>query len=145
MKAAGMAAPARVVVEGNTWKAEFLQVDIDEKEEPLLAIALNRTNELGGWDNDELVKVLEEAAKEGRSLVGVGWDVEDIQQTFEVPPVVERDGDGETQPEDFWPIVRVKVSPETYQQYERIFGLAVGDTESDKFGYLLNLAERAME
>jgi len=78
MKLAGMAPPARVVADGDVWKAEFLQVDIDEKEEPLLATALNRTNELGGWDYDELSKLLQNALAEGQKLDGVGWSPEDV-------------------------------------------------------------------
>jgi len=41
-------------------------------------IALNRTGELGGWDDEQLLAILERLAEDD-SLVGVGYDEDDLK------------------------------------------------------------------
>jgi len=78
MKVQGMECPKGVRAEGGKWLAPFFCFQIPEKEEQAAAIALNKTNELGGWDYDALAKVLSNLATLPDGLKGTGWDTDDL-------------------------------------------------------------------
>ena len=71
--------------------ADIVRLDIDNLEATALGIALNRTAELAGWDDQTLGKLLEELQTE-EALEGVGFsdsDIEDLLNELNV------DGDQE--------------------------------------------------
>jgi hypothetical protein len=45
---------------------------------------------------------------------------------------------GETNERDFWPVVRVQVSPETMSKYEAIMESLPGNDEAEKFDALVS-------
>lgn len=45
---------------------------------------------------------------------------------------------GETQDRDFWPIIKIQVSPETYQKYNTLMRDMVGVDDADKFDALIS-------
>jgi hypothetical protein len=45
---------------------------------------------------------------------------------------------GETDERDFWPVIRVQVSPETMAKYEAIMDSLPGDDEAEKFDALVS-------
>ncbi len=61
------------------WLVPCYVVDLPESEEAAAALALNRTQELGGWDRAALAEVLTElSAQGGAARDGTGWAAGDL-------------------------------------------------------------------
>jgi DNA modification methylase len=63
-------------------EADIVEVDLDDTQATALAIALNRTAELAGWDNASLARILESLKADGQ-LDGVGFDEAEMQQVLD--------------------------------------------------------------
>lgn len=59
------------------WLFPAVMVEVPIDQEAALALALNRTNELGGWNQKILAKVLSDLASAG-ALEGTGYDRDDV-------------------------------------------------------------------
>lgn len=78
-KADGKEPPRNVKVEGEQWLIPTVIVELPESEEEAASIALNKTVELGGWNEARLVEVLSDLAVQGNgALAGVGFDRDDV-------------------------------------------------------------------
>ncbi len=78
-------APANIKVDDNDdWYVPVIRgVSFkNEQEAQAYLIADNRLTELGGWNNDELVKELEKLAEES-SLDGTGFDLSNMQELYD--------------------------------------------------------------
>jgi DNA modification methylase len=63
------------------WLVPVSYVTVTEQEEPALAIALNRAQELGGWDDHALLEQLDELVVQGKQMLqGIGFDADDLDQ-----------------------------------------------------------------
>lgn len=72
--------PMGVRVTGdNTWLVPVAYVSVPKEKEEALALALNRTGELGGWDNQALAELLADLAARDQ-LVGTGFDGDDLDR-----------------------------------------------------------------
>lgn len=84
------------------WSVSVYFVDVDEAEEEALTIALNRTSELGGWDEHQLATILAELAEQGEeALRGIGYDMDDVDllvRSFQFPPLDPVEDDGTLNP-----------------------------------------------
>jgi DNA modification methylase len=60
-------------------ECEIVELDLDDLQATSLAIALNRTGELAGWDEPALAKLLDQLRKED-ALDGVGFSTDDIDE-----------------------------------------------------------------
>jgi len=72
------------------WKdAACLPLDVDDATAHALALALNRTSELAGWDNEILGHTLATLQEEGWELPLLGWQEEEfkpiIEEAFPAP------------------------------------------------------------
>lgn len=76
-KASGKAPPRNVRVEGGEWYVPVIMLDLDEQEAEAYALAHNRIEEIGGWEDEALAQVLSDLAAED-ALEGVGWDEDDV-------------------------------------------------------------------
>lgn len=85
MRDAGELPPEGVILEGEgknrTWLVPVLTgwSSRSDTEAEAALIALNRTTELGGWDNEALLSALDELSTNTGGLVGVGFDESDIE------------------------------------------------------------------
>ena len=63
-----------------------------------------------------------------------------------IPPNLDDllDEHGEPIPEDFWPVIRVKVSPETNELYESLMDQATANEEGAKFGQLMEAVDASI-
>ena len=78
-------APANIKVDDNDdWYVPVIRgVSFkNEQEAQAYLIADNRLTELGGWNNDELVKELEKLAEQS-SLDGTGFDLSNMQELYD--------------------------------------------------------------
>ena len=79
MKARGERPPEGVAERDGGWLVPVDVVSLPADEEEAAAVALNRTVELGGWDEGLLAQVLADIAARGEgALDGVGYDREDV-------------------------------------------------------------------
>jgi len=94
MKLNGMPAPSGVKDVSGQWLVPTYTVNVPEEQESALAIALNRTMELGGWDFATLADVLSNIASQG-NLEGTGWAPEEVDALLAQTAVGESpDGEG---------------------------------------------------
>lgn len=86
-KATGEPPPQGIRSENGSWLVPVWTVDVPEEEEEAVAIGLNRTTELGGWDETMLAEVLSDLAAQG-NLEGTGYDEEDLDRLIGdlIPP-----------------------------------------------------------
>lgn len=80
MSERGEAPPEGITVEGGQWQIPVVtgwssRTDMEAR---AALIALNRTTELGGWVDDELISLLDEL-EENDALEGVGFDPSEIE------------------------------------------------------------------
>lgn len=81
LHAAGADAPEGVIVaDDGAWLAPVTRgwSSRDDAEAMAAGIALNRWNELGGWDSDELAAQLDELRVSDYGLAGVGYSEDDL-------------------------------------------------------------------
>lgn len=81
LKAAGGDIPDGVKVEGEKWIVPVVtgwesKSDIEAR---AALVALNKANELGGWDEDRLLELLEDLSEFDGGFDGVGFDELDIE------------------------------------------------------------------
>jgi hypothetical protein len=70
--------PSFILSAGKDWLVPVLYFDDDERVQYGYALAHNRTQELGGYDDEKLRSALEEEARHGL-LPGTGFDNDDLE------------------------------------------------------------------
>ena len=81
MRAAGQAPPEGITVEDGDWLVPVDYVSVPENQEGAVTIALNRTVELGGWDDVKLAELLQEiAVSDGDAFIATGFDGDDLDR-----------------------------------------------------------------
>ena len=138
MRAAGQAPPEGIMIEDGDWLVPVDYVSVPENQEGAVTIALNRTVELGGWDNVKLAELLQEIANDGTvEIEATGYDAEGLDDLLRMlaPPELDDLADlyGDSSDSDFWPTITLKVSPDTFQAYTRIVAAYPGSDEVEKF------------
>lgn len=148
MRQQNMPLPTGIKEQNGDWLVPAYFVDVAEDEEEALAVALNRLTETGGWDLSVLSTVLSALAERGEDkLHGTGYtldDVNDLIQLTAAPPSLDDLADeyGDPQPEDFWPVIRVKVPPPVYQAWERLQALRPDLSETQMMGVILDAVDQ---
>lgn len=99
----------------------------------------NRSAEKGTYDRDALAELLSYVDDD---LDGTGYTDADIQLLIAPPPSLEELADTYGTPEDgdFWPVLRIRVSPEERDEFLGLTADAAGTEDTDRFRRLLALA-----
>ena len=120
-----------------------LYVDIDEAEEELVLATLDPIAGMAATDkakldrlfqdinsdNENVQKLISEIAeKEG--VLGDLPTLDDLESKF-----------GEPNERDFWPVVRVQVSPDTFAKFTALMASTPGADEAEKFDAIISCAE----
>jgi len=79
LKASGAPLPVGIDESDGEWLVPVDYVDLPKDEEMAAAIALNRTTELGGWNDAALARVLSDLAAKD-ALMGIGYDRDDVNE-----------------------------------------------------------------
>jgi hypothetical protein len=116
------------------------------------SIADNRTSEFSQWDETALMKLLDqiEAEDSGAPVLEMWNEVEVAALLADIedgtPPSLDdlENEFGEPSKEDFWPVIRVKVSPDTYTLYETLMDYAPGEDEGEKFNALMGAVDETI-
>lgn len=101
-------------------------------------------------DEEVLARLLQEQVNAGYDLVSVGSDEDALHDMLAkmTPPTLdeltEQYGD-EPEEDAFWPVIKVKVSPETKEVYDSLMEQAEGHDEGEKLAWLLERVNVALE
>lgn len=98
MRTAGKKAPANVEVRDGRWMVPVDYVDLPAEQEAAAALVLNRTVELGGWDQEALAAMLSELSENEVPIIG--WSEKEVSDLLGTgfnlaPPTVEPAAPGE--------------------------------------------------
>jgi ParB-like nuclease domain len=128
-----VALPDGTILAGNhLWEAArrlgwaSLQVNYwtgTEEEAKAFLLADNRTSELGTVDEADLLALLQEVQALGGDLLdAISYDPDDLADLVHAlaPPDLDRlvEQHGDPLPEDFWPVIRLKVAPDLYAAWQ---------------------------
>lgn len=146
----------RILAGEHRWRAARLRdeaqvpviyVDVDDATALRILAADNRTSELAHRDPDALVDLLTRLADVEDGLYGSGYAPDDLADLLAQlnPPSLEdlADAYGEPAEDDFWPVIRVKVHPDTHARYESMIGGFSGD-DAARFTALIDAAEAGL-
>lgn len=120
---------------GNVWRVPVVRgwASVDDDEALAMGVALNRLVERGGWRRDALYEDLQRLSLGQRGLDGTGFEPADLDDMARLagpaPDLDELTRDHGTPGErDFWPVVRVQVSPATKAEWDTRWAQAVART-----------------
>jgi len=131
--------------------SSIIEVDIPEDSEQALNIALNKVQ--GRWDEAALAVVLTSLEQADFDVAVTGFTAQEIAALLDdvnlygTPPSLddlEREH-GTPLPDDFWPVLRLKVPPETLQLWNEVVFLADGDSEHERLASILNAARSVLQ
>ena len=108
-------------------------VELSEKEEALVLATLDPLAGLAATDADKLGELLGEADPEGAALQNL---LNDLSKSSGPMEDLTEHG-AVANDEDFWPVIRIQVSPDTYRAWSQAWGELPGDTDDDKLQNLL--------
>lgn len=119
-KVLNLGLPEGVVEKPDDWYVPTDWVNIPEKEEEALAIALNKIGE-GEWKEDETAQILADLAAQDK-LEGTGFDGDDVDQMLKklTPMIAKEVLDDFAKEQENWQWMRVKVRVETYKKFNNI-------------------------
>ena len=146
MKESGGKPPLRVRVrEDGEWLVPVVRgVSFNSDDEALAySLADNKLTEKGGWDKEALAGVINQLLADGgpEALEGTGFTEEDmailldrIDADIDEPSSLDdlTKEYGEPGERDFWPWVKVQVSPETMEKYEAVMAALPGRDDAEK-------------
>lgn len=113
-------------------------------------VADNHLSSDASDDSELLAQLLQEQHDAGYDLASLGSDefaLKDMLAQMTPPTLDELEAQFGDEPEHdaFWPVIRVKVSPETKEVYDSLMDEAEGTDESVKFAWLLERMNTAVE
>jgi ParB-like chromosome segregation protein Spo0J len=125
--------------------ADVFPASVSEKDLRAYLIADNKLGDLAGQDEYLLLELLEEQQLAGYNEVAMGLydgELEDLVAKLRLPTLeslTDKYGD-DPKEEDYWPVVRVKVSPELKERYDAVVATVKDDPK--KFAHMVGLAEK---
>ena len=120
---AGEAPPENIELLDGEWLVPVDFVNVSEDKEAIAIVGLNRSTELGGWDD---------------LLAYTGYDGDDLdhfQHMLAAPSLGDlSDQYGDYDESNLWPVIRAQVRPELFHVFEQL----EGDDHNEKMTTLLN-------
>lgn len=115
-------------------------IDVDDERLAKIILADNRTADLGSYDNEELLGLIETV---NHDLGGTGYDEDDLQILRDLASGPDSLEDleaefGEPEDDDFWITVRLRVPPPVNEQW--VDWLRAYDSPEEAFEALLDRA-----
>jgi hypothetical protein len=108
-------------------------VELSEEEEALVLATLDPLAGLAATDAEKLSELLEETNAEGQGLQNLLDDLASSAKPYE--DLVNR---GEVaNDEDFWPVIRLQVSPDTYRRWAKAWEEIPGENDDERVASLI--------
>lgn len=129
------------------WLVPVFYVEVPENREEALTIALNRTTELGGWNEPLLAQVLADIAAQGEAAIrGIGYDMDSVNDLTAHLRSLEQlqEQYGTYDERDHWPVIHVRVPPHVYGLWDILLTVTPGDDDSAKMETILRAADAAL-
>jgi hypothetical protein len=108
-------------------------VELTEQEEALVLATLDPLAGLAATDADKLAELLGEADTQGQALQNL---LDDLSKSSAPLDDLTEQG-AVANDEDFWPVIRLQVSPETYRAWSQAWDQLPGENDNDKLTSLL--------
>lgn len=130
-------------------RADVLPEETPQRTIDAILLADNLHAENGQNEEKILFQLLQEQQETGEDFSTLGFDEQSFTDMFSklTPPTLdeltEQYGD-EAEEDTFWPIIRVKVKPETKELYDELLERADGKNEREKFTWLLHTYENSI-
>lgn len=98
----------------------------------------NKASERGSYDRDALTELLSYV----EDLEGTGYTDADVELLIAPPPSLDELADTYGDPEtgDFWPVIRIRLSPEERDEFLDLTADAASKEDTDRFRHLMSLA-----
>ena len=113
-------------------------VDLDEAEEAQALLSLDPIAAMAASDKAKLDELMRAVQSDDERVQAMISELAEHEGMFDLLSLDElADKYGETDERDFWPVIRVQVSPETMAKYEAIMDSLQGD-EAEKFDALVS-------
>ena len=114
-------------------------VDLSEAEEAQALLSLDPIAAMAASDKAKLDELMRAVQSDDERVQAMISEIAESEGMFDLLSLDElADKYGETDERDFWPVVRVQVSPETMSKYEAIMASLPGDDEAEKFDSLVS-------
>lgn len=104
LQGSGAERPAGILGEGQIWLVPVDYVNVPEKDEEAAALALNKVQENGGYEDEILVAVLKQLNEE-EGLEGTGFSEEEVKAALDPPHLKRRDDWKAPPPKMVWVLV----------------------------------------
>jgi len=116
-----------------------LYVDIDEAEEELVLATLDPIAGMAATDKAKLDRLFQDINSDNENVQKLISEIAEKEGVLGELPTLEEleEKYGEPDETQFWPVIRVQVSPETMAKYEAIMDSLQGD-EAEKFDALVS-------
>ncbi|WP_328638395.1 hypothetical protein [Streptomyces canus] len=117
-------------------------VECDDATARRINLVDNRSAEKGTYDRDALAELLSYMDDD---LGGTGYTDADVQLLIAPPPSLEELADtyGDPAADDFWPVLKIRISPEERDEFYGLTVDASGKEDTDRFRHLMTLARSA--
>lgn len=114
-------------------------VDLSEDEEALVLATLDPIGAMAATDKQKLDELFQDINSDNENVQKMMAEIAEHNGMFDLPSLDELgDKYGETSERDFWPVVRVQVSPETMTKFKAVMDSLPGDDEAEKFDALVS-------
>ena len=114
-------------------------VDVSEDEEALVLATLDPIAAMAATDKQKLEELFQDINSDNENVQKMISEIAEHNGMFDLPSLDELgDKYGETSERDFWPVVRVQVSPETMTKFKAVMDSLPGDDEAEKFDALVS-------
>ena len=118
-------------------------VDLSEEEEALILASLDPLAAMAATDKEKLDELMQQVQSDNAQVQQMLSDIAEREGIYGDLPTLDEleDQYGEPGERDFWPVVKVQVSPETNQKYQDLMAKLPGQDEAEKFDALVSGTE----
>jgi ParB-like chromosome segregation protein Spo0J len=114
-------------------------VDVSEDEESLVLATLDPIAAMAATDKQKLDELMRAVQSDDERVQAMISELAEHEGMFDLLSLDElADKYGETDERDFWPVIRVQVSPETMTKFKAVMDSLPGDDEAEKFDALVS-------
>ena len=117
-----------------------LYVDIDEAEEELVLATLDPIAGMAATDKAKLDRLFQDINSDNENVQKLISEIAEKEGVLGELPTLEEleEKYGEPDETQFWPVIRLQVSPETMAKYQSLMSSLPGNNEAEKFDALMS-------
>jgi ParB-like chromosome segregation protein Spo0J len=115
-------------------------VDVSEDEEALVLATLDPIGAMAATDKQKLDELFQDINSDNENVQKMIAEIAEKEGVLgDLPTLDDLESKfGEPNERDFWPIVRVQVSPDTYAKFTKLMASTPGEDEAEKFDAIVS-------